>query len=534
MLHLFVDMLERVGFLIALAFVFSRSRWMRSSMSYQGEQAHQWRFVVFFSLYAILGTYSGVTVTPYSYQPAPWIGEVSPTAAIANSRSIGVVIAGLLGGVKSGLIVGVIAGLHRYSLGGFVAVACMLAPVAQGIMAGLFRNAVKRRFRHAASAKPAFAVGLLAEAVQMALILLLAKPWNEALGLVALIGIPQIVANGIGVSLFFIVYHTMESEEDRIGTEHARKALHIADLTMPLWRLDFDRAVREVARTLHEETKAVGAYFYKNDTEWVKEGRKTPYWVDLPMEMQNQKLIGRFRLFYERKQEDTPSRRRMMTTLARLISQQYAFVEAERQGQLLADAEIRSLQAQMSPHFLFNVLNTVKSFIRTKPEEARQLITHLSKFLRKNINGSSKTLVSVRDELELVMSYLSLTKARLGDQLEFVTDIDEAALDCRIPPFTIQPLVENAIVHGLQNIGRPGMIRLGVKHESYGGQFRARITVEDNGTGMGRGVPGAADEHAGVALRNIVQRLSYHYGTEQPLEIESTPGKGTKVSFWVR
>jgi two-component system sensor histidine kinase LytS len=534
MLHLSVDMLERVGFLIALAFVFSRSRWMRSYMSYQGDKSYQWRFLIFFSAYAIVGTYSGVTVSNYTYQPAPWIGEVSPTAAIANSRTVGVVIAGLLGGWKNGLIVGVVAGLHRYSLGGFVAAACMVAPILQGILSGLCRNALKRRFRKESSIQLAFAVGFAAESLQMALILLLSKPWEEAIGLVALIGFPQIITNSIGVALYFVLYNTMEREEDRIGMEHAQNALQIADMTMPLWRLEFEKAVREIANVLNQEMNAVGVFFSKNGSEWIAEGRKTKYWIDMYIEIQNKKSVGQFRLFYAGEQDVNPSRRRMLLSLAGLLSQQYAIVESERQALLLTDAEIRSLQAQMNPHFLFNVLNTVKSYIRTKPDEARQMVTNLSKFLRKNMGNSNQRMVPIRDELELVMSYLSLIKARLGEQLEFTVDIDEHVLEHSIPPFTIQPLVENAIVHGIKNINRTGIIQIRVKEEFDGEQRHARITVEDNGVGLETAHRDGQEDHAGLALRNIEQRLSYHYGRERPLEIESNQGIGTKISFWVR
>ncbi|MGF9712509.1 MULTISPECIES: LytS/YhcK type 5TM receptor domain-containing protein [Paenibacillus] len=535
MLQLSVDMLERVGFLIALAFVFSRSRWMRSYMNYQGDKSYQWRFLVFFSAYAMLGTYSGVSVSNYTYQPAPWIGEVTPTAAIANSRTVGVVIAGLLGGVKSGLVVGTVAGLHRYSLGGFVAVACMVAPILQGILAGLCRNALKRRFRKFSSMQLAFVVGFFAELLQMALILMLAKPWDEAVELVSLIGFPQVFANSVGVALYFVLYNSMVREEERIGMEHAHKALQIADMTMPLWRLEFDQAVREIAKVLNEETKAVGVFFSKNGSEWIAEGRKTGFWIDMNIEIQNKKPIGQFRLFFERlDQDDHPSRRRMLASLAGLLSQQYAFVETQRQAQLLADAEIRSLQAQMNPHFLFNVLNTVKSFIRTKPEEARQMVMHLSRFLRKNMSNGNQRLVPIRDEIELVMSYLNLIKARLGDQLDFFIDIDEHVLDRQIPPFTIQPLVENAIVHGIANAGRPGVIQVRVKEEQNGEELQTRISVEDDGVGLKAGGLKRQEEHAGMALRNIEQRLSYHYGNERPLEIDSKPGEGTKISFWVR
>ncbi|BFT74835.1 LytS/YhcK type 5TM receptor domain-containing protein [Paenibacillus sp. P36] len=534
LIQLFVDMMERVGFLIALAFAFSRSRWMRSYMSYQGDRTYQWRFLFFFSAYAILATYSGVTVSDYTYRPAPWIGEVSPTAAIANARTVGVVIAGLLGGVKSGFIVGIIAGVHRYSLGGFVAVACMIAPILQGILAGLCRNAFKKRFRKIASVQLAFLVGFMAEALQMILILALAKPWDDAFNLVSLIGLPQTLANSVGVALYFVLYNTMEREEARIGAEHAHQALQIADMTMPLWRLDFDKAVAEISKVLNEEMKSVGVFFSKDGESWVAEGRKTQHANDLIIRVPNRPQVGQFRLYFEREQDDNPSRRRMLSSLAELLSQQYAFVESDRQTQLLADAEIRSLQAQMNPHFLFNVLNTVKSFIRTKPEEARQMVMHLSKFLRKNMSHGNQRLITIRDEYELVMSYLSLIKSRLGDQMEFYADIDERLLDHAIPPFTIQPLIENAIVHGIKNKPGIGVIRLSVKEELDEGKLHARVTVQDNGVGLETAELDSQSEHAGLALRNIEQRLNYHYGKEHPLEIASKPGEGTIIKFWVR
>ncbi|MCR8641058.1 histidine kinase [Paenibacillus sp. N1-5-1-14] len=534
MIQLLVDMIERIGFLIALAFAFSRSRWMRSYMSYQGDNKYQWRFLFFFTAYAILATYSGVTVTDYSYRSAPWIGEVNSATAIANSRTVGVVIAGLLGGTKSGLIVGLAAGIHRYSLGGFVALPCMIAPILQGILAGLCRNTFKQKFRKANSVRIAFLVGIIAEMLQMALILLLARPWESSFNLVMLIGIPQILTNGVGVALYFVLYITMEREEDRIGAEHASKALQIADMTMPLWRLEFSSAVREIAKVLAQEMRAAGVFFTKDEQNWISEGRRTKYAVDLQIGSSNQQPVGRFRLYFDREQVDAPSRRRMLNSLAELLSQQYAFVESERQAQLLADAEIRSLQAQMNPHFLFNVLNTVKSFIRTKPEEARQMIMHLSKFLRKNMSHSNQRLITIRDEYELVHSYLNLIKSRHGDQLEFEANIDERTFDRLIPPFTIQPLVENAIVHGIHNIGRRGLIRLSIQEDSIDEERLMRVTVEDNGVGLATDKLEEQAEHAGIALRNIEQRLAYHYGKKHPLQIDSKKDVGTTITFWVR
>lgn len=537
MLQLFVDLLERVGFLIATAFVISRSRWMRGYMNYTADRSNHWRFIVFFSLYAMLGTYSGVEVTSVTYRPAPWIGEIAPQAAIANARTVGVVIAGLVGGVRSGLIVGLAAGIHRYSLGGFVALACMIAPIIQGVLAGLCRKTMKRYRLQGQSVKVALVVGLAAESLQQVLILLLARPFEEAWGLVSLIWLPQMLTNSVGVALFFTLYHTMEMEEDRIATEHARKALQIADRTLPYWKKPFDEAVSGVAAVILEETSAIGVFYMDQKGEaQAFEGRKTEYWIDVPIETENKKMLGRFRSYYLREHELTPYRRTMMKSLSQLLSQQLAFVEAERQAKLLADAEIRTLQAQMHPHFLFNVLNTVKSFIRTKPEEARTVVTQLAKFLRTTMAVTREKMIPLREELDLVLSYLNLTKARLGEQLHFETEIDEQALDCPIPPFTIQPLVENAVVHGVSGLSRQGIVKLTVKREGS----EVRIEVSDNGKGMAEAwprmqLPDVSEEtHSGVALNNVEQRLAYHYGSQQSLHVVSEAGQGTTISFRIK
>jgi LytS/YehU family sensor histidine kinase len=94
----------------------------------------------------------------------------------------------------------------------------MVAPIIQGILSGLCRDAIKKRFHHVSIVPLAFVVGFIAETLQMVLILLLAKPWNEALNLVKLIGFPQTIANSVGVALFFMVYNTIEKEEERIGS----------------------------------------------------------------------------------------------------------------------------------------------------------------------------------------------------------------------------------------------------------------------------------------------------------------------------
>jgi two-component system, LytTR family, sensor histidine kinase LytS len=529
MVYLLLDQLERVGFIIATAFLFSRQQKLRHFMSYREGTRNLRRFILLFSFFAILGTYSGVRITSgMGYIAEPFIGQVSGTEAIANSRTIGVVIAGLLGGVKAGLAVGTIAGVHRYFLGGFVALPCMIAPILQGLLSGMMKNSLKKRYKHISSVQLAFVVGFVAESLQMFLILLLARPFEAAVSLIWLIGIPQTIANSLGVASFFLVLIQVQKEEEKIGAIHARKAFQIAEMTQSLWKKTLKEAVKEISSILVQETEAVGVIFIRDSDEIAKEGRITPFEASFPVGREP-RILGFFHLYFEREQDlHTEDLATILRGLSQLFTQQYALAEAERQEHLIASSEIKALQAQMNPHFLFNVLNTIKSLIRTKPDEARLAITQLAKYLRKNMQNANQDWIRIREELDHVEVYLDLVKTRMGERLSIIWDVDPSCLEYTIPPLTIQPLVENAIVHGLKNTVHNGKLYLSVKEERNG----IRITVEDNGVGMERLFePKDKPQNLGLALNNIQQRLQYYFGKKAEWAIESTPLKGTRVSF---
>jgi two-component system sensor histidine kinase LytS len=528
MFLILASQLERVGFLIAMLFFLLRLPKLRQFMQFRGERRNLWIFILLFSFFAVLGTYSGVRVTGDGYSPQPWTTHISGFDAISTNRTIGVVIAGLFGGVRAGLMVGIIAGIHRYSLGGFVNVACMVAPILEGIFAGLMKSSLKRRFRHLSSVQLSFLVGFVAESLQMGLILLLAHPFDEALRLVSLIALPQILSNSLGVAAFFAMLIQVEREEERIGAHHAGQALQIAEMTLSYWREPLPKAVAKIGQALIQGTEAIGVTFLKDGQILFKDGKTTFHKLDLPIKYRK-KLIGYFRLFYE---SDLDKKAFKNTTILRglsqLFSQQYALAEAERQKHLVTRAEIKALQAQMDPHFLFNALNTIKSLIRTSPEEARKMITKLGKYLRKNMQNINKDLITIREELEHVQFYLDFVKVRMGDRLQVEWKIDEKYLDYSLPPLTIQPLVENAIVHGFKNINRKGLLIISIGETDKG----LLIKVCDNGAGMERNlVDENKEEHMGFALSNIQERLIYHYGEKVGLSFETQKGKGTTVSF---
>ncbi|WML51756.1 LytS/YhcK type 5TM receptor domain-containing protein [Neobacillus sp. PS3-12] len=528
MLLLLVEQFERVGFLIAMAFLFSRMQKLRHFMHYQEENKNIWLFILLFSFFAILGTYSGLPVTGIGYRETPLIYKISGWEAIATARTIGIVIAGLFGGVRAGICTGLIAGIHRYSLGGFVAFPCLIASILEGILAGLMKNSLKKRYRQKSSILMSFLVGFLSETVQMAVILLLAHPFDRALSLVQLIGIPQILANSLGVASFFVILIQVTFEEERIGAFYAQKALKIAESTLSYWRKPLKNAVTEIGQALLRETGAIGIIFQQKDNILFQQGELTSYKAQLPIEYRSYK-IGAFQLFYKRKQDlQTAEMKAILNGLGQLFSQQYALAEAERQAHLVTNAEIKALQAQMDPHFLFNVLNTIKSLIRTSPEESRKMITQLAKYLRKNMQSVHQDLITIKEELEHVKIYLSLVKARMGDRLQVEWMLDENCLDYTIPSLTIQPLVENAIVHGIKELSSNGSIKISVLNITNG----VKISVLDNGKGMETNiVKEDSEEHMGFALKNIQERLFYHFGDKAHFTIESQIGKGTLVAF---
>lgn len=191
-------------------------------------------------------------------------------------------------------------------------------------------------------------------------------------------------------------------------------------------------------------------------------------------------------------------------------------------------AEVAFLQAQIKPHFLFNVLNTISSFCDTDPDRAARLIDELANYLRQSFDFKNLHMfVPLDKEISLVKSYLEIEKARFGDDLAVEFELDYS-IQADIPPLTIQPLVENAIHHGLRKKGGRGVINVTVQLA----QDEVRVTVSDNGKGIPPGrldkllIP---DETSGVGLRNINARLTRLYG--RGLSVKSEAGKGTKISF---
>jgi len=195
-------------------------------------------------------------------------------------------------------------------------------------------------------------------------------------------------------------------------------------------------------------------------------------------------------------------------------------------------AELELLQAQINPHFLYNTLDSIAILAETQREEdVVTMVTSLSTFFRNSLN-KGEDLISLQAERTQVTSYLEIQQIRYSDILRYEIDIPESLLDCRVPKLILQPLVENALYHGIKN--RRGMGKITITGEAAGEDMILRVT--DNGAGMAPEQIAALragiyeDKHTGLGLVNVHKRIRLYCGEGYGLSFESEPGRGTTVS----
>lgn len=244
------------------------------------------------------------------------------------------------------------------------------------------------------------------------------------------------------------------------------------------------------------------------------------------------------------------ARVRAVGEAARLVTGQLELAGLDNARLRLAEAELRALRAQISPHFVYNSLTTIASFVRTDPERARALLLDFADFARYAFRNP-RDFTTLADELRSIDRYLLLERARFGERLRFRVDIAPEVLPVAVPFLALQPLVENAIRHGMQGAGEAFHIAIVARDSGA----EAAISVEDDGVGMDPerlqeilsaplGRPGPTGwgsvatrvrrrGDAGIGLANVDERMRQVYGDEYGLTVETALGAGTKVNLRV-
>ncbi len=266
--------------------------------------------------------------------------------------------------------------------------------------------------------------------------------------------------------------------------------------------------------------------------------RAIPAGIIAPLKVRGE-AVGTLKFYYRRAHEVNRTQYALASGFAELISTQLAIHELELQSELTARAEVRALQAQINPHFLFNTLNTIAALTRTEPLRARELLREFASFYRATLDNSG-SLIPVSREVEQTLRYLTFEKARFGeDRIITHVQVDEDVQDTLVPAFVIQPLVENAVRHAMGDED-PLNITVTVRPED---ETMVRIEVIDDGVGMDQQTaarlfdakaksPDAKSPQgggAGVAMHNIAERIAKFYGPRSSTQVTSVPGEGTCV-----
>lgn len=222
---------------------------------------------------------------------------------------------------------------------------------------------------------------------------------------------------------------------------------------------------------------------------------------------------------------------RLSSEVARFVSTQLELAELDSSRARATTAELRFLRAQISPHFVYNALTAIESFVRSDPERARELLVGFADFTRYSFRSHGQ-FSSLAEELRLVDSYLDLERARFGDRFKVTLRVAPEVLSVRVPSLILQPIVENALRHGLEprHSGQLSITLADADNE-------ALISVDDNGAGadprrLRRILAGTAGEDS-VGLRNVDDRLRAVFGDDHGLVVETAVGAGTRVSVRV-
>lgn len=501
---------------------------------------------VIFSMFAIFSTWSGVPVE----------------GSLVNVRIIAVMSGGILFGPWVGGIVGLIAGTHRYLIdaGGVTAVPCFITSIIAGILAGLINRKIPKELHW----KIGILGGMLCETLTMILVIVWAPNIPLGVDIVSKIGIPMI-AGSVCIGFIVLLVQSVEGEKEASAARQAKLALDIANKTLPLFRQINSDTLRQICDIIRQDIHAdavaitntervlayvgVGEDNYHNNDDAISpttkqaiingdiiiknndEAYRTPEihsMLVIPLS-ETGVVTGTLKIYYCHAHQITSSLQEMAIGLSQIISTQLEVSRAEQLREMANKAELRALQSKINPHFLFNALNAISSSIRMNPDTARQLIFNLSRYLRYNIELKDDEQIDIRKELYQIKDYIAIEQARFGDKLTVIYDIDEE-VSCFIPSLLIQPLVENAIVHGIQRSKGKGVVTISITESGN----RVRISVRDTGPGIDPEVVARveANEMPGnkIGLLNVHHRVKLLYG--EGLHIRRLE-PGTEIAFYI-
>ena len=243
------------------------------------------------------------------------------------------------------------------------------------------------------------------------------------------------------------------------------------------------------------------------------------------------RIAGSLKFYYRSARQITETEKSLAQGFAELLSTQMAAVALEEQSKLATSMELKALQAQINPHFLFNTINTIASLIRTDPNKARELLREFAVFYRSTLEDSND-LIPLEREIKQVERYFSFEIARFGEErLKLDIDIDPEVSGLLVPSFMIQPLVENSVHHAMKS---EGVLHIRITGTVKDGMIV--ISITDDGAGMSEEklrnmMNPESSQGLGIAVRNVRDRMRGYFGQDSRMDVSSELGKGTTVTF---
>ncbi|HWR38534.1 MAG TPA: LytS/YhcK type 5TM receptor domain-containing protein [Patescibacteria group bacterium] len=552
---LLLDIVQNVALMGILAYLLTRLPAIRRTLHHS-----QYRLRDRLVLVAVFGAFSAL---------GNWLG-IPVLESMANTRIVGPVAGGLLGGPLVGLGAGIAGAIPRYFMGGFTMWASVLANVIAGAVAGLIYH---RLGAHRINVRVALLTGLGCEMLLKVLVLALSHPFEKAWALEKIIAVPTVVANSLAVGLFVYIVKDVFLEQQKARVQSAQQVLDVIQRASDLFLSGFnEKNARQVAQIIYEETGATAVALTDVDKvlafvgegadhhiagapivtaatkQAISDGRTVivndrtgigcPHpgcplaaVVDAPLVVGGQ-LAGTLKLYKTSREIISHYEAELIQGIAVFLSFQLSQRKLEEQRALLARTEYSMLKAQVNPHFLFNTLGAIRVLVRSDPDLARALIKDLAVFLRGSLNREQE-MASVQQELEVAERYFRIEKTRFGEHIRLAVDIPEPLLRHQTPAFTLQPLVENAVRHGAGGSEKPVIVRISAWETALDGFC---LAVEDNGRGMDeerlwqlRQESEAAVQSGGIGIYNVDRRIKMLCGPAYGVTLESKLGSGTRA-----
>jgi two-component system sensor histidine kinase LytS len=565
---------ERTGLLLVVAFMLTRIPTFRHLLDRELGLKTVIYHAAIFGAFGIVGAQAGIVFHDGEIASRFWVTTLERGETLIGSHLVAIVIAGLLGGSYVGLGAGCVTAVYFYFLSSDTVIADMLASVLTGLFAGLTARFFSNE-RVIAPAKALF-IGMFAPIFHVCLLLAFTESPDQTVALVNTVGIPLVITNSVAIAIFTTMIRVALHEQEKETALETERALHITEQALPHLRQGLHRdTATKIARLLYDELKTAAAAVSISNTEHVlahiglgndhhrpgeslktrlsqkalKEKEMqiayTPEHIQcqhngcplqagiiLPIS-QSGEIIGLIKLYYRRPQQIRKVDIVRAEGLAKLFSHQLDVVAAEEMKSLLREAEMRNLQAQINPHFLFNTLHLIQVLIRVDTSLARHITVQLGRFIRANLKSTSRLLIQLEQELEHFFAYLEIVKVRFSHRIAIEYDVDDRISDADIPPFTLQPLAENSLQHGLKR-AKSGKLSIRVKKEGE----RIYFEIRDSGDGfpehlldrLGK-IPLPSQKGNGIGLYNVNQRLVGMFGESAQLHFHNLPSGGCSVSF---